>query len=179
MKLRVDDITAEERELSFAEPEQEINRILNQGAVREYRIAAPIRVSISYYRAGTELFLSGEVDALAIASCARCAEEFSAANRRSFRYVLAPKALGYGGDAQSDLRADDLEFSLYEGDEVDLTPLVREQVLLALAERPLCRDDCRGLCPRCGANLNEGACGCRTETDDPRLSVLRTIKVGR
>jgi uncharacterized protein len=178
VKLRVDDITAEAREHSFAEPEQEINRALDQGAVREYRIGAPIQVSISCYRAGTELFLSGQVEAIATASCARCAEEFSAATQRPFRYVLAPKSLGYN-DEQADLRADDLEFSLYEGDEVDLAPLIREQVLLALAARPLCREDCRGLCPRCGANLNEGECGCRTEAGDSRLSVLRTIKAGR
>lgn len=178
VKLRVDDITAEARELSFAEPEHEINRALDLGAAREYHLDAPVQVTISYYRAGTELFLSGSIDTVATAACARCAEEFSAANRRPFRYVLAPKSLGYGDD-EANLNADDLEFSLYDGDEVDLTPLIREQVLLALAARPLCREDCRGLCPRCGANLNEGDCGCPAETSDPRLAVMRKIKVGR
>jgi DUF177 domain-containing protein len=60
-----------------------------------------------------------------------------------------------------------------------LTPLVREQVLLALTDRPLCREDCRGLCPQCGANLNEKVCGCAVEKLDPRLSVLRALKGGR
>jgi uncharacterized protein len=178
VKLRVDDITAQARELSFAEPEHEINRALDLGAAREYHVTVPIRVTVSYYRAGAELFLSGSLDADATASCARCAEEFSAASRRSFRYVLAPKSIGYG-DEEADLSADDLEFSLYEGDEVDLSPLIREQVLLALAGRPLCHEDCRGLCPRCGANLNEGECGCRAETGDPRLAALRNLRVAR
>lgn len=178
VKLRVDDITAEARELSFAEPEHEINRALDLGAAREYRLGAPVQVTISYYRAGTELFLSGNVNMVATAACARCAEEFDAANRRPFRYVLAPKSLGYGDD-EADLSADDLEFSLYAGDEVDLTPFVREQVLLALAARPLCREDCRGLCPQCGANLNEGDCNCRVQAGDPRLAMLRRIKVSR
>ena len=177
MKLRVDDITAEAREISFAEPEAEINRTLGRGPVNEYRLDRPIQVGLSFYKAGTELFLTGEVEAKATACCARCAEEFKAERRRPFRYVLAPKSIGYDGDAEQ--RSDDLEFSLYEGDEVDLTPLIREQVLLALTDRPLCQEDCRGLCPQCGANLNESACGCRSERFDPRLAVLRTLKVGR
>jgi uncharacterized protein len=177
MRLRIDDITAEERELSFAEAEGEINRILGQGPVSEYRLDRPIRVDLAYYRAGTELFLTGEVEAEGIACCARCAEDFRVERSRGFRYVFAPKSIGYDGDDEQ--RPDDLEFSLYEGDDVDLTPLVREQVLLALTDPPLCREDCRGLCPQCGANLNEKACDCRTEKLDPRFAALRALKGGR
>jgi uncharacterized protein len=176
MKLRIDDITAESRSLSFCEPEQEINRALNSGPMHEYRLLAPIGVELSYYRAGLELFLEGVVEAEASADCARCAEEFTTSCQRPFRYVLAPKSIA--DQDGSDPRAEDLEFSLYEGDHVDLAPLVREQVLLALAERPLCGENCKGLCPTCGANLNQGACGCRRERSDPRFAVLRNLKVG-
>ena len=177
VKLRIDDITAEARELSFPEPEQDLNRILEKGPIREYCLTAPIKVDVSYYRAGTDIFLSGAVNATVQADCSRCAEEFRSSTERSFRYVLAPRVVGLDGEGH--LRGEDLEFSTYEGDEVDLTPMIREQVLLALAARPLCREDCRGLCAYCGANLNEHECGCRAEARDPRLSVLRTIKVGR
>jgi len=64
----------------------------------------------------------------------------------------------------------------YEGDEIDLTPLVHEQIILALPTRPLCGESCRGLCPRCGANLNAGACGCPAAPPDPRLAVLLTMR---
>jgi uncharacterized protein len=53
---------------------------------------------------------------------------------------------------------------------------MREQMYLALPMKPLCRDDCRGLCPTCGANLNLAACGCKNEWEDPRLAVLRKLK---
>jgi len=109
-----------------------------------------------------------------VAACARCAEEFTTHRGRGFRYVLAPAALD---DHQDD--KDEIEYTVYQGDEIDLTPMVREQMLLALAERPLCREDCRGLCARCGVNLNEHACGCRTEAGDPRLAVLRSLSVKR
>ncbi len=177
MKLRIDDISAEGREISFAESEQEINRILGRGTLPEYFVKGPLQVSLSYYRAGTEVFISGTLDAATTAACSRCAEEFDLQSRRSFRYVLAPKVTA--NDEDFALRAEDLEFSYYQGEEVDLTPLVREQVLLALAERPLCREECRGLCPHCGANLNQGDCGCKVGSADPRLAVLRTLKIAR
>ena len=177
MKLRVDDITADVKELSFSEPEGEINRALDLGPIREYRLEGPVSVVLSYYRAGTELFFRGEFTAATIATCARCTEEFIAPSGRSFRYVLAPRSIG--DDSKGDLRVEDLEFSLYEGDEVNLTPLIREQMLLALPTRPLCREDCRGLCSNCGVNLNERQCDCVIESVGARLSVLSSIKLRR
>jgi uncharacterized protein len=178
MKIRVEEITAEAREIAFFEPEEEINRALNMGPVRDYRVQGPISVTVSYYRAGTEVFLQGDLSAITRATCARCAEEFIAPSVRSFRYVLAPKVLGDSAE-KADLRAEDVEYSQYDGDEIDLSPPIREQILLALPTRPLCREDCRGLCPRCGTNLNLGACGCVRIEPDSRLAVLRTLKVRR
>ncbi|HLI79557.1 MAG TPA: DUF177 domain-containing protein [Candidatus Binataceae bacterium] len=177
MKLRVDDITAEAKELSFAEPEADINRVLEKGPLTEFRVEEPIGVNVSYYRAGTELFFEGGLHAATTAICARCAEEFETSRDRDFRFVLAPKSIGFDDD--KDLRDEDLEFSLYDGDQIDLSPLIREQFLLSLPTRPLCREDCRGLCPRCGINLNNGECSCSEETADPRLAALRNLKVGR
>jgi uncharacterized protein len=173
--LRIDDITAEAKELSFAEPEAEINRILEKGPLTEFRVQEPIGVTVSYYRAGTELFFEGGLHASTMAVCARCAEEFAAPSDRDFRFVLAPKVIGFG--EEKDLRDEDLEFSLYQGDQIDLSPLVVEQFLLSLPTRPLCREDCRGLCPRCGINLNHGQCGCSIEVGHPGLQALRNLKV--
>jgi uncharacterized metal-binding protein YceD (DUF177 family) len=58
-------------------------------------------------------------------------------------------------------------------DRVDVTEELRQTLLLALPIKPLCEDDCRGLCPRCGINLNTGSCDCRQKTIDPRWSGLR------
>jgi uncharacterized protein len=177
VKLRLEDITAEAKEIAFVEPEIEINRVLAQGPVRDYRVDGPIAVTLSYYRAGTDVFLEGRLQANTVATCARCAEDFSGANHREFRLVMAAKSVGIETDPG--LRADDLEFSMYEGDEIDLAPLVREQLLLALPTRPLCHDDCRGLCPQCGIDLNRGECRCETARPDPRLAVLRSLKIVR
>jgi len=177
MKLRVDEISAEAREIAFFEREDEINRVLGAGPIRDYTVQGPISVTVSYYRAGTEVFLEGELSARTAAVCARCAEEFVASSTRSFRYVLAPKALDDStGGGQRD---EDVEYSYYLGDEIDLSPPIREQLLLALPTKPLCAEDCRGLCPRCGANLNLVACGCATVEPRLGLALLHSLKIRR
>ena len=177
MRLRIDEITAEAREVSFLQSEEEVNRRLTQGPVHEFRVGGAIAVDLSYYRAGMELFFEGRLNAPMVASCARCAEEFSTPNARPFRFVLAPRAAGDDDDGQ--VRTEDLEFSLYEGDQIDLSPLIREQFLLSLPTRPLCREDCRGLCPKCGINLNHSQCACSEEVGHSGLAALRNLKVGR
>jgi DUF177 domain-containing protein len=177
VKLRIDDISAERREIAFGESEQELNQALARGGKHEYLVKAPLRVLLSYYRAGTQIFVSGTLDAATKTSCSRCAEDFDLPRRRHFRYVLAPKVMSDNHDIA--LTAEDLEFSFYQGDEIDLSPLIREQALLAMAERPLCAEQCRGLCAQCGANLNQGDCGCTPIDLEPRLAVLRTLKVAR
>ncbi len=68
------------------------------------------------------------------------------------------------------------ETQLLEGTEIDLEPVVREAVLLELPLAPLCRHDCAGLCPRCGADRNEVPCGCGTDDPDPRWAGLEGLR---
>jgi uncharacterized protein len=63
--------------------------------------------------------------------------------------------------------------------EFDITGLVWEQFLIALPDKPLCSSSCKGICSYCGRNLNKGACQCHEESGDPRLSVLRNLKVSK
>ncbi len=177
MKLRIEDITAEAKQLTFAEPETEVNRLLQQGPVREFRVAAPISVTVAYYRAGTDVFVGGRILAETRAACARCVEEFATTRGRDFRYLLTPRVMRLHDGKEP--RAEDVDLSSYDGDEIDLSPLIREQLILALPSRALCDENCRGLCPHCGQNLNLGECGCRAEIRDPRLAALKTIAARR
>lgn len=177
VKLRIEDISAKVKTLDFVEPETELNRVLERGPIQEYRVERPYAVHLSYYRSGMEVFFSGSLDSHLVAACARCAEDFAVEVKRDFRFVVAPRSMGdHNG---KDLNAEDLEFSLYDGEEIDVSPLVREQLLLALSARPLCEEGCRGLCPHCGINLNLNSCSCSTSSLDPRLEPLRSLKVSR
>lgn len=67
----------------------------------------------------------------------------------------------------------EMDYTYYIGDEIDITCLVRESVLLAEPLKPLCQENCKGLCAECGVNLNEKTCSCSNELIDPRLAVLK------
>lgn len=177
MKLRIEDITADAKDLTFAEQETELNRLLELGPAREFRLAAPIAVTVSYYRAGTDVFVAGRVAAKARAACARCVEDFVTTREREFRYVLTPRVMRLHDD--KDAPEEDVELSSYDRDEIDLSPLVREQMILALSSRALCDENCRGLCPHCGQNLNLRQCECRVEIRDSRLAALKSIAARR
>lgn len=79
-------------------------------------------------------------------------------------------------DGEYELGAGELDISFLEEEKINVAGLVRENVLLALPVQPLCDDDCRGLCPRCGANLNRGPCSCSTTHRDPRWGKLESLR---
>src|SRR5262245_23718739 len=81
-----------------------------------------------------------------------------------------------GGGADREVSDDDLDASVYSEDQIDLNELLREQFYLALPMKPLCRDDCAGLCPQCGTNRNTATCACAPQWEDPRLAPLKRLK---
>jgi len=173
MKLRVDRITDETSESAFAAPVNELNERLGSGGSPDFRLTEPLAVEVRYYRAGEELYFEGHCDTVVEGVCARCLETFSMPLSTPFEFVLSraePK------EAIQELHTDDLAFSFYAGDEIDLTPLVGEQAILSLPTRAVCREDCRGLCPSCGANLNSAPCDCKDRAPDPRLAVLANVR---
>ena len=76
---------------------------------------------------------------------------------------------------EAEIGEEDLGVSFYRDDEIDLGEVMREQFYLAVPMKPLCREDCRGLCPVCGINRNRETCSCQTDWVDPRLEPLRKL----
>lgn len=178
MKISIQDIKECPQVATFAEDVEELNARLRFG-VRDYAATTPIGVRVSYYRAGLDVFVDGDLWAHLQGTCSRCLAEYPFQVARKFALVLAPVSeLGPDEAGDRELTADDLALSFYGGDEIDLSPLVEEQLILALPTRPLCDPACRGLCPQCGAVLNAEECGCVLEEPDPRLAVLRNLKIG-
>jgi len=88
-------------------------------------------------------------------------------------YTPADAARDQGGERE--LFERDLDFAVYENDQIDLDEMVLEQLELSLPSRVLCREDCRGLCPQCGADLNVEQCQCKPQID-PRWRALADLK---
>ena len=107
--------------------------------------------------------------------CSRCLEPFSLPIDFAFdqRYLPMSEA---STAAEREVPEEDLQTSYYREDAIDLNELMREQFYLVLPMKPLCREDCHGLCPVCGTNLNRGTCACPREWEDPRMAVLRKLR---
>jgi uncharacterized protein len=76
-------------------------------------------------------------------------------------------------EAHRAVETEEQEIHLIKGSVLDLTPYIREAVLLQVPYIPVCREDCQGLCPKCGINKNTDACNCQIEVIDPRLAALQ------
>ncbi|MFO7558966.1 MAG: DUF177 domain-containing protein [Desulfobacterales bacterium] len=138
----------------------------------------------------------GEAKAIAHLECSRCLVQFDYPAQGQLEHLFINEAPSTGpalGDkilrageiderewSDTDASADeDLDMSPIQDGMIDIGPLVREVLALALPMKPLCRENCPGLCPGCGKPLNDGPCGCEVDVIDPRLAALaRAFRVG-
>lgn len=120
-----------------------------------YDFSGPLAWQVDVTNTGGALLVTGTVEGEAKTACARCLTEFA--------FPVTGEIEGYFviGDAEAPEDMDDDEFdTLPEDNTIDLEPLIRAALLLEFPLVPLCDDDCKGLCPTCGADLNEGPCSC-------------------
>lgn len=117
----------------------------------------------------------GEVTSTLSLICSRCSEPFAYPIREAFSVYYQRPATG-AAEEEVELTVEDLDTDFLEEGRLDVTALLRQNLLLALPVQPLCREDCQGLCPRCGANRNEGACRCPGPPPDPRFKVLERLR---
>ncbi len=175
MKIRLEEIFEEPTDANFAAAAEDVNARLSSGreVQEDFRLVEPLGVDVRYYRAGENLYFSGSLSTRLSGTCGRCLAGFTLAQGGPFQFVLAPRA---PQEADQELVADDLALSFFSGTEIDLEPLCTEQLILSLPTRALCAEECRGLCPTCGADRNEDACSCSATPPDPRWAALREWK---
>jgi uncharacterized protein len=179
MKISVDEIPQSPKEIRFSESIEELNEIYRQSNNhREFSFPRTLAVELTYYRSGQDMVFHGRFYGEISGRCGRCLTDYPFELDKHFDFVLTPDPVKSGRRAE-ELSRDDLGLSYYSGEEIDLAPLIAEQVMLALPTRPLCRESCRGLCPSCGANLNDESCSCVSSSGDSRMAIFRTLKVGR
>jgi uncharacterized protein len=140
-----------------------------------YRIVAPVQVEIDIHKDKDRFRLEGTARTELELTCSRCLEPYRMPVDAAFdvRYLPASDA---AGDGEGEVGEEDLDTSVYRDDQIDLNEVLREQFYLALPMKPLCREDCAGLCPHCGTNRNTGTCSCAAGFEDPRLAPLRGLK---
>ena len=133
-----------------------------------YTFEEPLAVKGEIYNNGQTLTLDIHVSGSMKTECSRCLKEIRADVDFDIEEFLSRS------DTDKE-QPEDEDVILFEGHEVELDPIVHDRFLMELSGRYLCSEDCRGLCPVCGHDLNEGDCGCSREQIDPRWQALADI----
>lgn len=187
----VSDITAEGLSLVGDATAEELGLSDTDGKLR-----GPVSVSLDLAKADEMIAVTGVLEGTAIRQCVRCLKDYDDALAFSVHAAFAregkeskvgvrqaktgdprrgrPGSVKTETDVEPEDEGDDRYF--YQGDHIELAPMLREHIILASPMQPLCRENCAGLCPRCGKDLNEGPCQCPAEAPPTAIRVIRTTK---
>ena len=138
-------------------------------------IKGRIGVDLLVERRGYDVRVQGTLRAQAELSCSRCLDPVTVSIASGFDQLYESNA-AHPLSGEIALQEKDTDIAFFSGDTIEISDIIREQVVLALPMKPICREDCKGLCPHCGKNMNVKACDCENLFSDPRLAELSKIK---
>jgi uncharacterized protein len=139
----------------------------------------PVAVTLDLNRVADTVEVRGHLSARLRLTCARCLADLDQDVAGDFLCAFAPRPPERRHPTPGDLElnAEDMGLLFFDGQVIETDEAVREEVIAAIPYRALCREDCRGLCPHCGTNLNTGTCTCESNRIDPRLADLSSLNV--
>jgi uncharacterized protein len=144
--------------------------------VRPIVLGEPVEVDFHLSPFGRDIRVELSVNTVAILSCSRCLSPFPFRVSIRGKFTLCRISPEVPGREELELTLEDLDSGYFEGEEIDLSGLVHEQIVLSFPMKPLCREECKGLCPRCGADQNTESCQCGESGPDPRWEPLLKLR---
>lgn len=164
MKILLSDITEDGLDTEFNEAiETDVIRMLS-----------PLKAKLRIDKVSSEILVNGSLSALVEMQCSRCLNNFTNKTDININVVYHPVEELKGED-RHEIKDDELDTGFYRDEQLDISELLKEQLILSLPMKPLCSESCRGICFRCGKNLNIDSCECRQEEPDPRLAKLKKL----
>jgi uncharacterized protein len=163
MKILIADIPDEGMDLDMEE----------KFGAEELSLVSPVKAHLELTKAHSEIIIAGTVNAELELECSRCLKKYRRTMHEPVHVVYHP--LEELGIDRHELTDDEMDMGFYQGEELDLRELVREQVMLNIQMKPLCDENCKGICSQCGTDLNTDTCSCKTEKIDSRLEVLKKL----
>ena len=139
------------------------------------QLIEPATVTGKVRLAGNEVFVNGHVETRAQVECDRCLKPVELPVSADFELEYITGADYESTSAVAELTEAELSVAVFDGEAIDVDEIVKEQILLAVPTRMLCREDCKGICPECGKDLNTGECQCVKDDIDPRWAALKNL----
>ncbi len=153
-----------------------VERVFDPGALdfhgAEFRQIDPLTVKAVAELSGDDILIRGSFRTRVEASCDRCLKPVPLAIEREFDLIYRPVST-IARDEELELPEDELDIGFYHGEGVQLEDVLAEQVILAVPMKVVCREDCKGLCANCGADLNAGTCTCPPPPSASPFAALR------
>lgn len=146
---------------------------INQARLTEGRAEGPFVARLKLKRRGERVKAWGSIKGTVMLACSRCAEEFPFEVDSSFSLDILP--IYYLREGEVSLQEGELDTTFYKNGKIEIDRLVTDQINLSIPMKPLCKADCKGICPVCGANRNKIDCGHVEKIPDPRLSQLKIL----
>lgn len=169
MRIELEKLEGSKGEFAHVYQPEELNPIDERVGLTE-----PAAVNGKIRLAGNEVFVNGHIETRAQVECDRCLRPVQLP-------VNADFALEYISDSEyessevAELTEEEMSVAVFDGQAIDVDEIVKEQILLAVPTRMLCREDCKGICPECGTDRNTGECNCVTREIDPRWAALKNL----
>ena len=162
----------------FRQPETDVVRRYEpeefEGRTSQFGVVAPVELAFRVHKDKDRYRLVGRLTTTLEMPCSRCLEPFRQPVDSTFDIRYLPQTDNTADD-EREVEEDDLSDAFYRDDQIDLRQLMEEQFYLVLPMKPLHSEACKGLCPNCGANLNETTCTCEVRWEDPRLAALKAL----
>jgi uncharacterized protein len=143
------------------------------------RLTEPLTVTGRVWPGKGQIVAKGELATRVQIECDRCLNTVELPVEKDFRVEYVTAQSYDQGPAAAELSEADMSLSVFDGEGIDLDDLAREQLLLALPERILCQEACKGLCPMCGIDRNAADCNCQVDDIDPRWEALKELVDGK
>jgi len=140
----------------------------------EYRVTAPVALGAATNKDKERVRIAGRIQTTIELVCSRCLEPFAVPVDAAFDLLCLPAAEA-PDEEEVEVAEEDINAAFYRDGSIDLGEMIHEQLYLALPMKPLCREDCKGICPICGANPNTTTCTCEARWEDPRLAGLKAL----
>jgi uncharacterized protein len=169
MRIELENLDGSKGDFAHVYQPEELNPVDDRVS-----LIAPAAVNGKIGLSGNEVFVNGHVETRVQVECDRCLKPVELPVNADFtlEYISGSE---YESSEVVELTEAEMSVSVFDGSAIDVDEIVKEQILLAVPTRMLCREDCKGICPECGTDRNTGKCNCVTNDTDPRWAALKNL----
>ena len=178
--LHVEQLKEKEFSHAFEEDPQAFPLIAEMIKNRECEFLKPLNLRLKAFRIRELFEVRGTFRTRMRLPCSRCLKDFDAPLAFDFELTYTkevPGLMDVFEDEDIELRIEEIGMIYFKGEEINLQQGIQEQVVMAFPLQPLCDENCKGLCPKCGSDLNRGDCGCKREPVSNKFASLKNLKL--